>query len=143
MNSAKIVSILLAFGFLINLSNADEITDLHLGADCAIARVKKNYAEAIAPCLKAAEVGQASAQAALGDIYLNGLGGVTINAKKAVYWLRKASDQNYAWGQALLGLAYTLGKGVERNYQTAVYWYRKAAEQGHEAAKKWLREQGK
>jgi TPR repeat protein len=47
---------------------------------------------------------------------------------------RQAADQGNASGQALLGMCYQRGIGVERNVQEAAKWYRPAAEQRIPAA---------
>jgi clan AA aspartic protease (TIGR02281 family) len=49
----------------------------------------------------------------------------------AASWCRKAADQKHAYAQYMLGLWYSLGRGVPKDYTIAVSWYRKAAEQGN------------
>ena len=49
---------------------------------------------------------------------------------RAVYWYRKAAEQENADAQTALGSCYYSGYGVRQDYTQAVYWWRKAAEQG-------------
>lgn len=49
---------------------------------------------------------------------------------EAVAYFQKAADKGLAEAQYLLGYAYYVGEGVERNYTTAVMWYKRAAVQG-------------
>jgi len=52
------------------------------------------------------------------------------NYDAALIQFRKAADQGYAAGQALLGAMYGNGQGVQQDYAQAVAWSRKAADQG-------------
>jgi TPR repeat protein len=79
-----------------------------------------------------ADQGDASAQHALGSMYLTGIG-VAKGEREAVAWWRKSAEQKYAEAQCALGLAYHKGQGVEKN-ECKVEWFRKAAEQGHATA---------
>ena len=83
--------------------------------------------------LKAAEQGDAEAQANLGFMYANGEG-VPQDDVEAVKWYRKAADQGYAKAQHMLGFMYIIGQGVPENATEGVKWYRKAAEQGYALA---------
>jgi TPR repeat protein len=76
-----------------------------------------------------AELGQAYAQAALGDIYRMGTLAPK-NLMEAARWYRRAADQGDAHAQFNLGAAYTGGRGVPQNDEEAVRWYRLAAEKG-------------
>jgi len=73
--------------------------------------------------------GDAGAQDALGWFYQFGVG-LPQDYSKAIYWYRKAADQNLADAQARLGLLYDKGQGVPSDHQQAAQWYAKAAEQG-------------
>lgn len=77
--------------------------------------------------------GDAAAQDSLGWFYRTGVG-VPQDYSKAVYWYRKAADQNLADAQTALGVLYYKGHGVPKDYQQAAHWYRKAAEQGEVGA---------
>ena len=78
---------------------------------------------------KAADQGNAVAQAHLGDCYYRGEG-VGQDYAEAVKWYRKAAGQGDAAAQTNLGYCYYSGKGVGQDYAEAVKWYRKAADQG-------------
>jgi TPR repeat protein len=54
----------------------------------------------------------------------------TKNYDAALTQFRKAADQGYAAGQALVGAMYGNGQGVQQDYAQAVAWSRKAADQG-------------
>ncbi|MDR0537273.1 MAG: trypsin-like peptidase domain-containing protein [Tannerellaceae bacterium] len=58
--------------------------------------------------------------------------------EEAVYWFRKAAEQDYADAQYYLGVCYHYGKGINQNIEQAEYWYRKAAYHGQEDAQKAL-----
>ncbi|MFN0318087.1 MAG: HEAT repeat domain-containing protein, partial [Burkholderiales bacterium] len=45
-------------------------------------------------------------------------------------WIRKAAKANSALGQALLGVVYEFGYGIEEDHAEALEWYRRAAEHG-------------
>ena len=78
---------------------------------------------------KAAEQGDAEAQADLGAAYFYGRG-VPQDRKTAAKWLRKSADQGFARAQNLLGRMYLKGLGVTQNSAEAAKWFRKAADQG-------------
>jgi TPR repeat protein len=75
--------------------------------------VMQDYVEAVKWFRKAADQGNADAQAALGGIYGAGQGARQDYAE-AVKWLRKAAEQGNVDAQKNLGVAYALGKGVRR-----------------------------
>jgi uncharacterized membrane protein YhaH (DUF805 family) len=78
---------------------------------------------------RAAEMGNADAQIALGLAYHEGLG-VEKDSCEAARWWKKAAEQGDAKAQMVLGDCYWKGDGVEQDYSEAVRWYREAAEQG-------------
>ena len=78
--------------------------------------------------LKAAEEGNASAQAEIGHRYFNS---TPPDYDNAVKWFRKAAEQGNARGQNNLGICYANGRGITKDEAEAVAWYRKAAEQGY------------
>jgi TPR repeat protein len=47
---------------------------------------------------------------------------------------RKAAELGYVPAEAMLGMDYAIGKGVQQNYQEAANWWLKAAEGGHPLA---------
>jgi TPR repeat protein len=77
---------------------------------------------------KAAEVGYAPAQCALGDCYAYGHG-VPKDVDEALKWYRKSADQGNGAAQFELGLAYYQGTIVSQDLPEAMKWFRKAAEQ--------------
>jgi TPR repeat protein len=70
-------------------------------------------------------------QTRLGNNYKTGMG-VDKNYKKAVYWYRKAAEQDFAPAQNNLAVMYEQGLGLPKDESEAVKWYRRAAEQ-HDA----------
>jgi hypothetical protein len=82
---------------------------------------------------KAAEAGEARAQAQLGRLYLDGEG-VTQNASTAVRWFRSAAAQDHDGAQFFLAVLLQKGIGVTRDVEAAMAWFRRAAERGHRLA---------
>ena len=82
----------------------------------------------MAVLLADADHGDASAQAALGSMYRDGLGCVR-DQHGAVAWFRKAAEQGDLEAQICLSVAYRDGHGVEQDDREAAVWLRKAAEQ--------------
>ena len=112
-------------------------TQAQLDLACTGEGVEKSYQEAVKWYRKAAEQGNAMAQAGLAACYYDGIG-VEKNGQEAVKWYRKAAEQGNAVAQVSLANCYYGGIGVEKSYQEAVKWYRKAAEQGDVKAQKTL-----
>lgn len=57
--------------------------------------------------------------------------------QKAIYWFRKAAEQDYVDAQYMLGLMYCgtpENDEIEQDYEQAHYWLEKAANQGHSDA---------
>lgn len=79
---------------------------------------------------KAADLGNASAQTALGDIYADQRFG-RVDYSQAVNWYKKAADQGQPAGELGLGTRYLLGQGVEQDKEEARRWLTPAANQGH------------
>lgn len=67
----------------------------------------------------------------LGNIYVNGWGGIAKNVQKAVNYARLAASLGDAGGALLFGFMYANGFGVKQNYQRAVEWFMVALEKGH------------
>ena len=89
-----------------------------------------NVDAAIARYKKAAELGNALAQAILGDLYSNGEL-VKADYEQAVKWYRMAADQGQRDGQFGLAARYILGQGVPADQNEAFRWFQAAADQGH------------
>jgi len=75
---------------------------------------------------KAANMGNANAQAELGNMYFEGKG-VSQNYQKALKWYRKAATKGFSDAQYNLGVMYANGYGVKQNDHIALKWYKKAA----------------
>lgn len=88
----------------------------------------KDYESAFQWYRKAADQGDASAQAMLGLMYAQGQG-VALDDAEAVRWYRIAAEQGNSSAQWNLGLMYAGGRGVPRNDARAVYWLAKSAQQ--------------
>ena len=81
-----------------------------------------------APSLLAqARQGNASAQEALGRLYLDGTGGLPHDPVRAVAWFMKAAEQGDSRAERHLGWCYWKGEGVSPNATKAAFWLRKAA----------------
>jgi len=100
-------------------------------ADAAFQR--GDYRTALRLWRPLAEQGNATAQFALGKMYVHGEG-VPQDDAEALKWYRLAAEQGYADAQSNLGAMYALGRGVSEDDAEALKWYRLAAEQGDAAA---------
>ncbi|MGA7398627.1 MAG: AMIN domain-containing protein [Candidatus Sulfotelmatobacter sp.] len=90
----------------------------------------KNLDAAINWYKKAADLGDASAQAALGDIFSD-QEFARVDFAQAVIWYRMAADRGDRAGELGLGTRYLLGQGVPQNLEEARRWLTPAANQGH------------
>jgi TPR repeat protein len=87
---------------------------------------KHDYRAALLNWQQRAEQGDATAQYGLGRLYFFGLG-VQPDFERAVFWFRKAADQNNPYAERRLGLAYSLGHDdVAPDAEQADIWYQKA-----------------
>ena len=80
----------------------------------------------------AAEQGLGIAQSDLGDIYMNGVGGVGKDALKAKQWFEMAAKKGLAHAQYEVGYYYDSGLasvGIQ-DYEKALKWYELSAKQG-------------
>lgn len=84
-----------------------------------------------------AGAGDVEAQWMLGWKYHHGED-VTIDAKQAANWYRKAALQGHAKAQWQFGFMLDNGTGVTKNKEEAVSWWLRAAEQGHVIAQNKL-----
>ena len=82
---------------------------------------------------RAAEQGNAEAQARLGAVYEEGRG-VMNDDELAASWYRKSAEQGNALGQYHLGDAYLLGHGVTQSNVDAYMWFTLSAESGFQDA---------
>lgn len=81
------------------------------------------------PVAQAAQVGDARAQAILGQRYMDGHG-VLQDYAAAVHWLTRAANAGEPDARNNLGKLYFEGLGVPQNTATAIAWLEKAAESG-------------
>jgi len=98
------------------------------------------YTQAVFWFRKAAEQGDAGAQDALGNLYYDGHGPLSMQLfmhvfvhgryAQAALWYRKAAEQGDADAEYSLGMMYEDGWGVPQDDTQAAAWLRKAAEQG-------------
>ncbi len=79
---------------------------------------------------KAGDLGDATAQMELGDIFVDKKFG-RVDYSQAVEWYRKAAEQGQREGQFGLGARYLFGQGVPQNFDEARNWLTRAANQGH------------
>lgn len=87
-----------------------------------------DYATALQEFLPLAEAGQASAQAAVGQMYLDGHG-VPQDPAQAAIWLEKSANGGNARARGQIGVLYATGTGVTQDDMKASYWLLKAANQ--------------
>ncbi|MDB4394283.1 sel1 repeat family protein, partial [Rhodopirellula sp.] len=97
------------------------------------AGVQQDYVEAAKWYRKAAEQGNASAQAVLGHLYRTGEG-VQQDYAEAFIWDRRAAEQDIATAQRVVGHAYRVGSGVQQDSVEAFAWFSVAANSGDEGA---------
>ena len=90
----------------------------------------KEYFKALQLYGKAAELGYAPAQAALGLMYERGEG-VSRDPQEAIKWYKKGAAGGNPDAQIYLTNCYSYGWGVEKNYAEALKWYNTAAESGY------------
>ena len=96
-----------------------------------------DYATALAEWRPLTRNGDAEAQIALADLYMQGYG-VPRNPAMAVRWYHLAAGQGAVMAQVNLGDLYARGLDVGKNLITAHAWLYLAAESGHTWARKRL-----
>ena len=96
-----------------------------------------DYTTALREFLPLAEAGQASAQAAIGQMYLDGLG-VPKDPAQAAVWLEKAAGGGNARARAQIGALYATGTGVPQDEMKASYWLLKAANQNVRQSQRFM-----
>lgn len=92
--------------------------------------VDENAKKAFNWYLKAANQGNAVAQAKVGVIYHNGRY-VKLDYSKAFEWYQKAVKEDVAEAQFGLGLIYAYGNEVPKDLEKSKYWLTEAAEQNY------------
>ena len=66
-----------------------------------------------------------------GEAFYHGLFGCEEDPKKALYWFKKAAQDNDIQAQYNLGMIYLDGEGVKKNHNVAKEWFEKSSTQGH------------
>ncbi|MDY0884168.1 tetratricopeptide repeat protein [Dongia soli] len=88
-----------------------------------------DYATALKEFQPLADQGLPAAQAALGQMYLQGMG-VAQDYAMAAKWLTPAATNGIAAAQVQLATLYMLGMGVPKDEAQAAYWTKRAADHG-------------
>ena len=89
--------------------------------DGSAAFTLRDYKTAFKEALPLAKQGNSRAQAVLGLLYWDGVGGANKDYKTSVAWFKKAAMQGDATGQYGLGNAYYLGYVVPKDYRLAFF----------------------
>lgn len=103
-----------------------------------------SYSQQRALLKKAADLGHAPAQNALGVNYYRGTGrpiegpAKGVDYQKALFWFNKAASQNNATALCNLGIMYLLGNGVQKNPNAAIPYLEKSIDLGDLKAKNIL-----
>ncbi|MBI1753038.1 MAG: sel1 repeat family protein [Acidobacteria bacterium] len=98
----------------------------------------RELARAVAWCRRAAEQGDAAAQARLGAMYYLGEG-VPRDPREALKWLDSAAKQGEPYAQGCLGLMCAQGDGVPQDGIQAYIWLLRAKQGGNPQAVESLR----
>jgi TPR repeat protein len=126
MNAFRLSAAAIGFAGLLLTSTAAAVADGVAGFE---AYEKGDYATALKEFLPLAESGQASAEAAVGQMYFEGKG-VKPDMKEAARWLEPAASKGMARAQFLLGKLYLSGEGVAADPVKAAALTKAAADQG-------------
>lgn len=100
-----------------------------MSADEISALLSPGHAERPVVIRLAAEAGFADAQAAFGQMLLDG-DGVARDPQKAIGWFGKAAEQGHAMAINMIGRCYDQGWGVDIDKARAAEWFRIAANMG-------------
>ena len=88
-------------------------------------------ARAVPGLQRLAADGNYAAMKLLGDLYLDGRGGLAQDYAKAMEYYQRAADEDYPDAQAQLGYMYQNGLGTAIDYAKAMEWNNRAAQQGN------------
>ncbi len=94
-------------------------------------KAEELYKRALPGLQMLAEDGNLKAIKLLGDLYLDGKGGVAQDYTKAMETYMMAADEDYAEAQAQVGYMYQNALGVAADYAKAMEWNNRAAQQGN------------
>lgn len=131
---SRVARTILATAILITLTTPSAFAD---GVAGLKAYEAGDYATALKEFMPLAEAGQPSAQAAIGQMYLDGHG-VQQDPAQAAIWLEKAAGGNNARAQAQIGALYATGTGVPQDEMKASYWLLKAANQNVRQSQRFM-----
>lgn len=92
-------------------------------------------------CLVPAEEGNPKAQVLVGMAFMTGVG-ILKNPELAVYWFKRAADQNYPGGMYQLALSKLAGLGTPEDEKGGTALMQKAAQAGSVRAAEFLTELG-
>ena len=95
------------------------------------AKAEELYKRAQPGLQKLSDAGNLAATKMLGDLYLDGKGGVAQDYAKALDTYMIAADEDYAPAQAQVGYIYQNALGVPADYAKAMEWNNRAAMQGN------------
>lgn len=95
------------------------------------AKAEALYTRAVPGLQKLADAGNLAALTLLGNLYLDGKGGLPQDYARAMDAYLLAADEDYADAQAQLGYMYQNALGVEADYVKAMEWNNRAAMQGN------------
>ena len=95
------------------------------------AKDEELYKRAVPGLQKLADGGNLAAVKLLGDLYLDGKGGLPQDYAKAMETYMIAADEDYADAQAQIGYMYQNALGVPADYAKAMEWNNRAAQQGN------------
>ncbi len=95
------------------------------------AKAESLYSIALPGLQRLAAEGSVAAMKMLGDLYLDGKGGVQQDYAKAMEYYLQAAEEGNADAQAQLGYMYQNALGVSADYAKAMEWNNRAAQQGN------------
>ena len=78
-----------------------------------------------------AERGNSEFFLSYGEVFYLGLFGCEEDIDKALYWFKKAAQNNNSEAQYNIGMIYLNGEGVKRNHNVAKKWFEKSSLQNH------------
>ncbi len=111
--------------------NGDELSTLKLLLTLQEeSQEKQDFTNSFISILKLSKNGDVIAQEELSNLYLNGYG-CSEDVEEAIFWLQKASEQEYWKAEWCLGELYYYGEKITQDYEEAIKWYKKSAEQGN------------
>lgn len=86
----------------------------------------RHPAAAVARLRSQAQLGDAAAQLALGQLLINGVG-TRLDAREALHWFHEAADAGAAMAMNMVGRCHEYGFGIPVDYVQAACWYLRAA----------------